>query len=274
VTDAAPLPDDPFDAPAAPPPIPPALPRDRWAHRRVEPRLLAFLWTMYLFAATGLTLASVRQGWYITPDVYRPAARVLLASLALGVTVLWPMVRLSQEPWPGRQGPATQATKDLIVILMPAHAVIWPQAWLTGWPLEVVAALAAAITAWAVLTGGILTVAQAGLQRAGAAPTGATRAVWMLIFIVIAFAGTLGAAISGPALDPRVRTPARADETLMLSPVTAVFELARDRSYTGRPAAVVTRHWVAIGVTAAAAVVAWGAGVARSRGVAGRPGLH
>src|SRR5947207_1904454 len=71
---------------------------DPWAHRRGEPRIFAFLWTLFLFAATGFTfMAAVSMGG-TSADVMRPATRALLAVTAAGVVLIWPMVRLSQAP--------------------------------------------------------------------------------------------------------------------------------------------------------------------------------
>lgn len=242
---------------------------DRWAHRRVEPRLLAFLWTSYLFAATGLTLLSVGKGWFVTPDVYRPAARILLAGVAVGITVLWPMIRLSQEAprITDRSGPVTETIKDLLVILVPAQAVFWPQLWLTRWPLDVVAAIAALMGAWALLTGGLLAVALSSVSTGRARP--GLRALWTVVFVIIATLGTIGA-----AFDRRPPPAPPAQPSMMFSPITAVFEVARDRSWSGSPAAIVSSHWLAIGATALLAIPLWMVAASHARGLRRSARLH
>src|SRR5437867_4288680 len=71
---------------------------DPWSHRRGEPRLFAFLWTLFLFAATGITFMTAVSLGGNSADVMRPATRALLALTGAGVVLLWPMVRLSQAP--------------------------------------------------------------------------------------------------------------------------------------------------------------------------------
>src|SRR5262249_35293851 len=99
---------------------------DPWAHRRGEPRLFAFLWTLFLFAPTGATFMAAAPPGGASPDVMRPATRALLAVTAAGVCILWPMVRLSQL---ADEHPIAGVIQDLVVVLIPAQAVIWPQ-WL------------------------------------------------------------------------------------------------------------------------------------------------
>src|SRR5262245_41002258 len=117
-------------APASPaPPVPAidftAAPSDPWAHRRGEPRTLAALWLLFLFAATILSVGAVGLFGLVSTDVYRPAARVMLEIVTIGVVVLWPMVRLSQE---APKFPLRAMLGDCLVILLPTQAVIWPQA--------------------------------------------------------------------------------------------------------------------------------------------------
>src|SRR5262245_5977866 len=64
---------------------------DRWAHRRGEPRVFAFLWTIYLVGATGLALASVGARGQVPIEVYRPVAQVLLVTVSAGVVIVWPL---------------------------------------------------------------------------------------------------------------------------------------------------------------------------------------
>src|SRR5262245_56761146 len=69
-----------------------------WSHRRGEPRTFAAIWLLFLFAATILSVGAVGLFGLVSTDVYRPAARVMLEIVTVGVVILWPMVRLSQEP--------------------------------------------------------------------------------------------------------------------------------------------------------------------------------
>ena len=110
---------------------------DRWAHRRGEPRLFAFLWTLFLLGATLLGFGSLGAIGMIDAGTYRAVARVILVSVAVGVVVVWPMTRLSQVT------PARRATRaafiDFIVIALPLQAVVLPQVFLPfGWSKVIV----------------------------------------------------------------------------------------------------------------------------------------
>lgn len=247
---------------------------DRWAHRRAEPRFFAFVWTSYIFGATALTLLSLAGG-VMSPDITRPAARSLLSLVAAGIVLIWPLVRLSQE-WP-RGAFSTDGVvsglKDLFVVIVPTQAVIWPQWWMTGWPLPVVATVAAMLASWAVLVGGILAIAAAmsGPER----PAARGRAVWMGAFVLLALAGP-GAAFIAAAPADGAAGP-RPSVLMMTSPIGAVHELTRDRPWTGRAAANSRDHTVWSVVPAAVSLPLWAAALLRERSGRGRRayrGLH
>lgn len=270
---AAPAPAAPvFPPDPAPPPRPRARRPDPWAHRRGEPRIFAFLWTVFLFSATAATFLAALSSGQATPDVMRPATRALFAIVAMGIVILWPMVRLSQTP---DRHPLAGCTQDLVVMLVPAQAVIWPQwlGWLGRWSLDVVGSVSLLLGAWGLLAGGLLALAQAGRWRAIArgepARGGWSGAGWMLFFMLLGLAGTLGAL--GPEAPGSV-SPVRIG--WMFSPITGVYELTRDRSWTGMSAAVRPGHWWAISITAAAGLPGWIAAGLRVRGIKGRSGLH
>jgi hypothetical protein len=228
---------------------------------------------MFLFGATAATFVMAISMGIATPDVMRPASRMLLAITALGIAVLWPMVRLSQLPDPH---PISGAIQDLIVVLIPTQAVVWPQwlGWLGRWPVPVVGALAAMLAAWAFLVGGLLVVAQAGMLRVElrhdrpAPSPWSGRTNWMALFVGVTLCGALGPLVAGgPGSDAeRIRW--------MFSPITAVFELTRNRAWTGTAATVTAGHWWAIAAVAAAGVVAWAVGIWRVRGLEEQGRLH
>ncbi len=214
--------------------------RRDWAHRRGEPRTFALLWTLFLMLATLVMFASLSASPSVTPEVYRPAARTLLLSVTLGITLLWPMTRLSQLP--PRKAPVSAVLKDLVVLLLPVQALVWPHAlgMLSGWPVSVVAAVALTIAAWALVTGGVLAVALATMRPdAGAGVRGA----WMGVFVALSAGLPLWLLISG-AYDV-VEGAAMVDPPRgrMLSPLTALIEVTRDRAWSGRSALVGPGHW-------------------------------
>ncbi len=239
--------------------------RADWSHRKGEPRVFALLWTAFLMAATLLMFASLSAAWVVTPESYRPAARTLLMVVSVGVVVLWPMTRLCQAP-PG-QRPLWATFKDMVVVLAPVQALVWPHALriLAGWPIEVVAGVSCVMIAWGVVAGGVLAVAQASApRRAG----GGARWAWMLVFVALVVGAPAWLAWRG-ALRVDSVDGASVGTTLgwMFSAPTAVAELTRARVWTGRPASIGSMHWMAIGWTLCVGVAlwagAWGVGLAR-----------
>ena len=100
------------------------------------------LQTVALSSITGRALPKASSLYNATAQIFS----------SIGVAVLWPMVRFSQSR--PRGSPTVAAAKDLIVVLAPLQAVIWPQFFWGRWPIEVVAAL----SAWSGQYGGHLPV--------------------------------------------------------------------------------------------------------------------
>jgi len=229
---------------------------DRWAHRRGEPRLFALVWTIFLLIASmGAFAAAAIQGGF-TVDAYRPAARHLLLVVAVGLTVLWPMVRLSQPP-PARV--AWSVVRDLIVLLGPAQAVVWPQAWLAHWPTRVVVAVSLLMIGWTTLIGAVLCHVQAarsctpGGRSHAPTPLGA-----MALCLVIVLAGP-----SILAVATCLGVPPAGSAWWVVSPITGVVELTRGGFWTPRGAGVGPGHWVVISLVLLLAAGAWAVVVRR-----------
>lgn len=230
--------------------------RDRWAHRRGEPRVFAALWAMYLFGSAVVALGASGMAGLVTADVYRPAARLMLGMLAFGIAVVWPMLRLSQE---APERPVRAFGADLLVVLLPTQVLLWTQAlpWMAAWPVGVVGATTVELGAWALVVSGLLALYFT---------LGAPLPRWL------AMAGVLVTALAGPALvmlrgSDVPAGPERFDPLMMGSVLTAVFETTRDRSWLGVPAAVAPGHWFAGAFTGLVGLlfwsIAWGMGVAR-----------
>jgi hypothetical protein len=233
---------------------------DPWAHRRGEPRTFAAIWLLFLFASTILSVGAVgifgmmtRDGY----DVYRPAARIMLEAVTVGVVILWPMVRLSQQ---APERPFKAMAMDALVVLGPAQAVIWPQAlsWMAGWPLEVVGMAAGLLTGWGVLVAGLLAFY---FGKCGV-PRGESRAHeqafvprWAMMALIVLLVGI------GPvlvALSPQISGAGPSVDWLMTSPLTGIYEVTRDRPWTGQSAAIDERHRMAVWIVWLAAAGVWG----------------
>lgn len=230
--------------------------RDAWAHRRGEPRVFAALWALYLFACAIASLGASGMAGEGSAEVYRPTARVMLVLVGLGVGVLWPMLRLSQQ---SPEHPRRAAAADLAVVVLPMQVLVWTQAlpWMSGWSLGVVAAAGAHMTAWAVLIGGVLSffyrIDSGGTPR------------WPLMSALVAL--SVGGPVLGVLWRGLTAGEAGLDAWLMASPVTGALEITRPRPWTGSPAGVGGAHWAVIGITAWVGVVPW---ITPARGLADR----
>lgn len=212
-------------------------PGDPWAHRKGEPRPLALGWSLYLLSAAGLTVLRVRSLTAPSAEQFAEAARGLLLMVLVGVSILWPMVRLSQEA--PRKINRSLAV-DLCVILVPAQAVIWPLPVLTHWPFSVAGGLALAVASWGVLSAGVLSAAfrwsdtlpRWGWMVVAIAP-------WLTALGVLVFQGAAGGG-GAPGC---------------LSPGTAAWALTYAPS--GLPPVMQSWEWVLTAAAGAAGVVVW-----------------
>lgn len=235
----------------SPPPLPtpPSRPADPWAHRRGEPRLFALGWTIYVLIAVVGSILWVARFASVSAGSYGPAARIMLVVVALGATVLWPMVRLSQiSP---RGSAVGHVLADVFVILMPVQFVLWPLVVLANWPLAIVAGVAAMIAAWVVLAGGLLSLALSGPPVVESRdPRLMARTWWMAAIVGLVGLGPLCtlalifARTSGPAWLP------------MISPLTGIPALT-GIGISGPQAPISVGQWESIGAVAAAGLVLW-----------------
>lgn len=233
--------------------IPPAAtnPPDRWAHRRGEPRTFAALWLLFLFAAALISLGAGGAMGLMATDVYRASARVLLVLAGVGIGVLWPMVRLSQE---APERPFQSVLQDVVIVGTPLQALAWPQVlpWMASWPVGIAGAIAAHFAAWVILIGGLLACFFQLLRWKPRLPRWIMMAMLMLTALAAPAANLLE---SGE--DVRNRPSPGSTLWLMASPVTGGWEVVRDRAWTGLPAKVESEKWKVIVAVGAAGGVLW-----------------
>ncbi|QQS10122.1 MAG: hypothetical protein IPK69_05750 [Phycisphaerales bacterium] len=212
-------------------------PPDRFAHRRGEPRTFAALWIVYLLLITMTTIGAVGLLGWMSPEVYRASARLMISATGVAIGIVWPLVRLSQE-WPTRVARACLA--DVFIVIVSTQAVIWPQTapWLAAWPTEVGAVLAASLAAWAFLIGGVLW----GAMRSNAR---ASRALWMVLILAM----VLGMSGVAAALGEQ--------SWLMYSPITGIFDAGSERPLSGQTAWVGPEHWQSVVWVLALGVIVW-----------------
>ena len=118
------------------------------------PRALLFLAAIWLIASWLRTIG-------LTPPVqpssasYEPGVRLMLMMVAIGWTILWPLLRLSQSPsiWPIRQ-----TLLDMLVLACLLQVVLWPVRLLTRWTPPRTAAIDLVLLAWLGIIGAIVAV--------------------------------------------------------------------------------------------------------------------
>ncbi len=207
--------------------------KDPWAHRRGEPRVFAFMWTLYLLGATVLTLVSLGLRDATTRESYRLSATLLIVVVMVGVAWLWPMTRLAQSRPRGRA--STAFLVDALIVLGPAQAIILPQWVLCGWSLRVTGGIMGLSMGWGVMVAGVLATALA--DRDGAGPSVRSRAVWMAVLVAASLVGPFfGVVANGLGSRGDGVGPAAQPVFLLSSPFTGVVESIR-RGEAGEPVA-------------------------------------
>lgn len=196
-------------------------PADPWRHRRGEPRVFAFVWTLYMLASVLGSLLWITRNSVLAGSAYGPAARVMLMMIILGATVLWPMARLSQVLPSGSVIRATLA--DLVIVALPIQVVVWPLVFLAAWPWQAILGLSALLLVWPALMGGVITLAQviARRTRQGSVAAALLPACSMGVALAMVLTGpvVIGSRVQH-AVDPTQTT------LWLLSPLTHIFRLA------------------------------------------------
>lgn len=201
---------------------------DRWAHRRGEPRVFTLLWSIYLLVAAILTVFGVRFIGMTDTGMFRPSMRSMFMLTAVGIGVLWPMVRLSQA---SPRKPVAAGLADILALVIPAQAVVWPSKLLTGWSWEVTGGVALMLASWSALVGALVA---SGTARA----PGVGRSVWMLACLAL-----VAGAPAGMLLMSLLFGLAPLEAGWLASPITAPFVLTDAPS--GLSPSMDVRDWAA-----------------------------
>lgn len=111
-------------------------------------RIMVLGWCLWLI---GTWMAALWTGTAV------PAARWMLLSTTVGMTVLWPIIRLSLDgpmQWP----PPRLVALEWLALTGILQAVIWPLALTAGWGIGQAAWLDAAVMAWSLLAAAVVAV--------------------------------------------------------------------------------------------------------------------
>ncbi|MCA9284625.1 MAG: hypothetical protein KDA22_05400 [Phycisphaerales bacterium] len=203
------------------------------------PRGLIFLASLWLIAA-WITAIGLRPPVQPSAATYTPAVRLMLFLVALGLLVVWPLMRLSGPPtkWAVRR-----TLLDLVVLLALMQVVVWPLRLVTPWSAGRTFLIDATLVSWTMLVGAIVATA---LPRAGA-----SRVVATMLCAALGFMGSLTAWI-GPPLFPWTAADLADGTVDRLGALTSLHRLTG-----GGPGPVDDAEWPALIVLAAAVVAAW-----------------
>ena len=201
------------------------------------PRGLILLASIWLVASWVLAIG-LRAPVEASSASYTPGVRLMLISVAIGMVIGWPLLRLSQSAAPY---PIRQTLLDLIVLLALVQVVIWPLRLVTPWTPLRTAALDATLTAWVILVGALVAAA-AGSDRPGPR--------------IVAMLGCVGMGLAGPALALLcLAFPATQSLVPRLVGLGPFLEIHAMSTAGGAPPS--WQQWIWIGLVALAAVAAW-----------------
>jgi len=142
------------------------------------PRTLIFASAAWLLGSWLLTMG-LQTPVQPTASSFMPGVRLMLVCISVGLTIAWPLMRLSQRPV---ARPIGQTLLDLVVLLMLLQVVIWPIRLVTVWSVQRTAAIDATLSGWLLVASAF--VASAVGQRA----TG-PRTLAMLVCVALSLAG-------------------------------------------------------------------------------------
>ena len=146
----------------------------------ILPRGLVLLTTCWIFA-TWCICIGVRPP--IQPSIasYLPGIRLFIASLAIGLCVAWPMLRLSERP---SRAPMSQVLIDFVTLAVLMHVVIWPLRLATNWSINRMGLIDLFLFSWGLLIAAILSMtigSRLAIERVAA----------MILILVISLLGPI-----------------------------------------------------------------------------------
>jgi hypothetical protein len=206
--------------------------------------MLALGWATWLLASAVVTLF-IHQPMHPDARFFNAAVRTIMVLIIVGLTWLWPMIRLCQT---SRRGGRWGLLVDLLWLYCFLQVVLWPMRLTTRWPIAAVLVIDLAILAWGLLAMSITAVAMVSRQPL-------TRAVAMMACIGTTLLGPLLGAV-GSYL--RLDVP---EALVDASPFTVLVRSGRPDTLV-LPAGFVGTMAIVLGV----ALVIWGiAAVAEAR---------
>lgn len=222
-----------------------------------KPGVFVVLWPLFLLIGGAVAAAPHVMAKYVDDSVAMPAIRFILGTYVVGLTVMLPMVRLSQRR---SIDPVVEGAMDAFSMLLPLQPLLW---FTVAAPISVsasrVLAIDLAMVFWTAIVAGWVGVTLAHEARRGEATNAIRRAVAMggILAVQAIVPVGIGVAMSmGMEVGPGV---------WVLSPVGGVIELA------ARPRETVELEaWIGVGALGLVAVGVWWIALVERRSVLSR----
>jgi hypothetical protein len=129
---------------------------------------------------------------------YGPSLEMLFVSIGIGISIGWPLLRLSARP---SAAPVLQALFDGLAIFVLLQVVAWPLRLVSSWTLPRTWLVIASMAACVAFSGGVLALAQASFDRRARTRAMAFAVAAALLPIMIGIAGEAIAPTGSPMFD-------------------------------------------------------------------------
>lgn len=222
-----------------------------------KPGVFVVLWPLFLLVGGAAAAAPHLMAKYVDDSIAMPAIRFILGTYALGLTVMLPMVRLSQRR---SADPVLEGAMDAFSLLLPLQPLLW---FTVAAPISVAAsrvlAIDLAMIFWTAIVSGWVGVTVGHEARRGERWNGTRRSIAMGGIVAVQLIVPIGIGIA-LALGNEIGVG-----WWMLSPVAGVIELAADPRDPVR-----VDGWVGVATLGLVAVGVWWIALAERRSVLSR----
>jgi len=206
-------------------------------HQRLHlPRILLLWWSIWLLISWILAYS---RNWSIIPSelTHIASTRRMLVAISLGLTIVWPMFRLTFTP--SRSRCRLAVFIDWLALIGTLQIVLWPMRLSTSWSTARVALLVTIIGAWTLITGAFIALGLLSSQKWG-------RTASMLLCLLLVCAAPIASLFFNTTLGSTQRN------LLDWSPVTQLWNLAE------RTCQLVSRtEWTQAGLLLVISVLLW-----------------
>ncbi len=192
--------------------------------------LAASLWLV----ASWIASMGLRTPLQPSSASYTPGVRMMLICIVIGITIAWPLLRLSQSV---PRFPLRQVLLDVIVLLSLVQIVLWPLRLVTTWSPSRTLVIDATIAGWAILAGAFVA---AGSMASRSGPR------------ILCMFACVGLVLLGPGLAWLAAIAGR--DWMALAHVSPLLTISAITDPAAPPAA---QLWPSVALLAAADGLAW-----------------